>query len=228
MTHPHDRYAEANSLCEAIESELKRLNRWSAPLPGEAFNNMGAFGSNTMAFEQWIQFILIPRLREIIKSQEAFPSGSSLGTYAMRVFDGDPQTQQLHSLLYQLDNLVATGSREPRPSSRPPTISTGQTSLPSVVYELIEVLHQFEGEDLESQLQTYDMLLEHCSPVVRPELSRLLLEAARRTKNTTSRQRIEQAAQSIENGGRAAEPNNHDAALRKYKEEHNRNFPSAE
>jgi len=46
MTHPHDRYAEANLLCEAIETELKRLNRWSAPLPEDAFNNMGAFGSN--------------------------------------------------------------------------------------------------------------------------------------------------------------------------------------
>lgn len=100
-----------------------------------------------------------------------------------------------------------------------------QTKLPEVVYALLGVLHQFEGEDLESQLQTYDTFLAICSPSVRPELSTLMKDAATRTENENSRIRIEEAAKSILEGGRAAAPYNHEEAMKKFMEEHKRNFP---
>ena len=54
-----------------IESELQLLNRWQGhPLTQDKFENMGAFGSNTMTFEQWIQFILIPRIDSIINNKD--------------------------------------------------------------------------------------------------------------------------------------------------------------
>jgi uncharacterized protein YqcC (DUF446 family) len=228
MTNQQDPYVHANNLCIAIQEELKRLNRWSAPLPDEAFHAMGAFGSNTMAFEQWIQFILIPRLQEIIESKASFPSSSSLGDYGIRVFDGDPNSRQLHQLLYQLDSLVnAVNTRKALPPG-PPTISVGQVNLPDVVYELIKVLPDIEGADLESQFQTYDMFLDHCSPNVRPELSELLMIAANRSGNGTTRQRIIQAAQAVLRGGRAAESFDHEETMRKYGEENRKNFPLSE
>ncbi len=228
MTNPQDPYVNANYLCIAIEEELRRLNRWSAPLPDETFHNMGAFGCNTMAFEQWIQFILIPRLQEIIESEGAFPSGSSLGDYGMRVFDGDPHSRQLHQLLYQLDSFVNTMNTRKASPPGPPTISVGQVSLPDVVYEVIKVLHEFEDDDLESQLQTYDMFLDHCSPNVRPELSELLMTAADRATNDTTRQRIVKAATTVLRGGKAADPNSHEETMTKYKDEHRKHFPSSE
>lgn len=46
----------ANKASE-IETELKHINRWGdEPLPPEKFEDMGAFGSNTMTFEQWLQY----------------------------------------------------------------------------------------------------------------------------------------------------------------------------
>ena len=85
-----DIYEAAARKADEIEAELKRLARWSLnPLPAEAFEDMGAFGSNTMSFENWLQFVLIPRIREIVKEQGNFPAGSNLAPYAIRYFDGD-------------------------------------------------------------------------------------------------------------------------------------------
>ncbi len=87
-----------------IEAELKNLNRWDdQPLAEDKFVDMGAFGSRTMAFEQWIQFILLPRINQIISEQGDFPEKSSVATYAIRNFDGDPAADRLCDLLSDLD-----------------------------------------------------------------------------------------------------------------------------
>ncbi|MCC6643530.1 YqcC family protein [Candidatus Peregrinibacteria bacterium] len=89
-----------------IEAELKRLKRWTnGELAPEKFENMGAFGINTMTIEQWIQFVLIPRVREIIAEQGDFPADSQVGTYAMRNLDGDDEAGQLVTLLCEFDSL---------------------------------------------------------------------------------------------------------------------------
>ena len=55
MNSAIDIYVLASAKAKEIEAELKRLNRWSAePLPSGKLENMGAFSSNTMAFEQWL------------------------------------------------------------------------------------------------------------------------------------------------------------------------------
>ena len=193
---------------------------------------MGAFGENTMAFEEWIQFVLVPRLRGIVRDREEFPSGSQLAVYAVRALDGDADAERLHELLDALDRLVqrvnggtdTEEGEEPAESAPTDTVTLGDPELPAVVYALVEVLPQFEGEDLESQLQTYDTLLAMLSPAVRPELSALLTKAAAATANATSRARIERAAQAIARGDRAAEPYRHEEAMKKYREEHRRSF----
>lgn len=203
------RLATANA--NKIEAELKRLNRWSSDqLPPEMFENMGAFGSNTMAFEQWLQFILIPRIHTTVEENGDFPQSSNLAPYATRVFDGDREAEHLQNLLYDLDGLInenALPQEQTFPAMIPdeiPTVSMGDTEIPPVLFTLAEVLPQFEGEDLESQLQTYDTFLSILSPAVRPTISKLLQEAANRTTNEAVKARILEAARSISNGGRAA------------------------
>jgi uncharacterized protein YqcC (DUF446 family) len=226
-----DSYEKASRLIESIEMELKRLNRWSEqPLPPEKFENMGPFGSHTMAFEQWIQFVLLPRLEEIVRTQGEFPRESKLAVYAVRQFDGDPDTDNLQELLYQLDELVESIHQPSAPYQPYPTtgLQTHTVSLgdkiPPVVFTLLGVLPRFEGEDLESQLQTIDTFLGMLSPTVRPELGKLLNRAAVLATNETTKDRIKQAADSIASGGRAAEPYDHEAAMQKYRKEHEKNF----
>lgn len=226
-------YTKVSNKASEIEAELKRLNRWCAePLQPEKFKDMGAFGSNTMTFEQWLQFILIPRIQAIVDEKGEFPSNSMLAPYAIRVFNGDPEAGKLHDLLYELDNLINEKNKSDaqiaHAENTPPTESVvyGGTEVPPVIYTLIEVLPQFEGDDLESQLQTYDTFLSFLSPSVRPTISKLLSEAAQKTTNESSKIRIQEASCSVAQGGRAAAPYNHEEAMRKYREEHKKSFPT--
>jgi uncharacterized protein YqcC (DUF446 family) len=221
-----DIYHLAALKADEIEIELKRLGRWKNDyLPEEAFEDMGAFGSNTMSFEQWLQFVLIPRIREIIQEQGDFPSGSNLAPYAIRYFDGDYEADPLREILYQLDQLINNqlAPNESQPSS--PTVSMGDTTIPDVLYSVAEVLPQFELSALESQLQTFDTFLGFLSPTVRPAISAMLMKAAIRTTQPDCKKRIEQAAQDVMDGKRAAPPYNHNEAMKKYEEEHRKNFP---
>jgi uncharacterized protein YqcC (DUF446 family) len=222
-----DIYQLAALKADEIEIELKRLGRWKHDdLPEEAFEDMGAFGSNTMSFEQWLQFVLIPRIREIIQEQSDFPSGSNLAPYAIRYFDGDYDADPLREILYQLDQLINNQHvpNESEPTS--PTVSMGDTTIPDVLYSVAEVLPQFELSALESQLQTFDTFLGFLSPTVRSAISAMLMKAAIRTTQPDCKKRIEQAAQDVADGKRAAPPYNHNEAMKKYEEEHRKNFPS--
>ncbi len=227
-----DHYTSVATKANEIEAELKRLDRWSAmPLPPEKYENMGAFGCNTMAFEEWLQFILIPRIQSIVEVKGKFPKSSMLAPFATRVLDVDGEASHLHDLLIELDKLInesETIAEQPvqTESISPPQPAVyGGTDIPPVIFTLIEVLPQFEGEDLESQLQTYDTFLSILSISVRPVISNLLQGAAQKTSNEASKVRILEAARSVANGGRAAAPYNHEEAMKKYREEHKKSYP---
>lgn len=91
---------------EEIEQELKRMGAWQQePLPPEAWQFRSAFAMDTMAFEQWLQFILIPRVREIVETRGEFPPESHLAPHAVREFDGRDDTDRLCTLLHEFDRL---------------------------------------------------------------------------------------------------------------------------
>lgn len=99
-------YELAEQAINKIEAELKSLNVWSEePLAPEKFENMGAFGSHTMAFTQWLQFVLVPRVRDVIARQGQFPAQSNVAAFAYREFDGQNEFQQLCRLLQEFDDL---------------------------------------------------------------------------------------------------------------------------
>ena len=91
---------------QEIEAELKRLGRWMPESPPpEAFENMGPFGMNTMAPEQWLQFVLIPRVNEIIAAKGEFPAADSIAAYFVKNLDGDEQAGPLCRLIIEFNSL---------------------------------------------------------------------------------------------------------------------------
>lgn len=91
---------------EEIEQELKRMGAWQEePLPPEAYRFRQPYAMDTMAFEQWLQFVLIPRVRQIIETRGELPPESGLATHAVREFDGRDDTERLYTLLYEFDRL---------------------------------------------------------------------------------------------------------------------------
>lgn len=99
--------------------------------------------------------------------------------------------------------------------------------VPSVLQQIAEVLPQFRGADLESQLQTFDIFLAMLPAAARPVIVLMLREAAGRTEDAMSRARIEEAAISVAMGDRAAAPYDHDAAMREYRAQHAANYAEA-
>jgi len=218
-----DIHKQAEGIANKIEAELKVLTRWDkVPLSKEKYKDMGTFGSNTMSFVQWLQFVLLPRIREIVKEESDFPAGSMLTAYAIREFQGDPDSGQLILLLYELDQLVnwpegeyeevdlpSQGMEYEQESvSGPPAVSSsislGDTYIPPVLFTLARVLPELKDEELERQLETFDSFLAILSPAVRPAIRDLLKHAAEITPYAASRSRIEKAERSVANGGCAA------------------------
>jgi uncharacterized protein YqcC (DUF446 family) len=99
-------YAAVAAQLEAIEAELHRIGLWQdAPLPDEAYDFSRAFAADSMSFAQWLQFVLLPRVRELVDSDGEFPACSSVGAQAVREFDGHHEAGTLLQLLCDFDAL---------------------------------------------------------------------------------------------------------------------------
>lgn len=103
-----DHAVVANKVDE-IEAEMRRIGMWqSEPPPPEAFENMGAFGQGTMAFEQWLQWVFLARVRQIIAERGRFPDRSQVADQAYREWKmwGDlPDSERLIDLLREFDGM---------------------------------------------------------------------------------------------------------------------------
>lgn len=103
---PQDKYETVARSLAKIEEEMKRIGYWQAePPPPEAYDFRQAFAADTMAFSQWLQFIFIPRVKQIIAEKGEFPAQSQVGVMAMREFDGSTEAGNLVTLLSEFDEL---------------------------------------------------------------------------------------------------------------------------
>lgn len=95
---------------DEIEAEMKRAGFWSdTPLPQAAYDFHQAFAMDAMTFTQWLQFVFVPRVNEIIRSGAQFPSGSQVGAQAVRELDSYEDASRLVSLLCEFDSLIEAG-----------------------------------------------------------------------------------------------------------------------
>src|SRR4051812_1238432 len=94
---------------DEIEAELKRIGYWqAAPLDPAAYNFTRPFAGDTMSFPQWLQFVFLPRVRDLVAKRGELPDSSMVGAYAGRELDGDPNADQLCSLLSGFDAIFGT------------------------------------------------------------------------------------------------------------------------
>ena len=102
-------YDGAGEYADKIEQELRKLNVWqSAPPPEAAFQSTRAFYGDTMSFYQWLQFVLLPRVRNVIATRDHFPAKSQVGAYAVRELDGCHEADDLIALLSRFDRFIET------------------------------------------------------------------------------------------------------------------------
>lgn len=66
-----------------LEQALVELDLWTELPPSEeAMQSIEPFAVDTMAFNQWLQWIFIPRLRALVEASAVLPQGSDVATMA--------------------------------------------------------------------------------------------------------------------------------------------------
>ncbi|ANC01710.1 YqcC family protein [Pseudomonas parafulva] len=92
-----------------IERELQVRGWWDEVSPGEsALASTVPFAVDTLAFEQWLQWIFLPRMKLILEHGHPLPSASGILIMAETVFTDRPEeSRELRRLLAAFDRLIA-------------------------------------------------------------------------------------------------------------------------
>lgn len=93
----------------SIETEMRRLEIWESERPHEAaFQSTEPFCLDTLSFTQWIQFVFLERMRQIIENERALPVGSGIAPMAEEHFRDRPESgQRLIRELEVVDQLLS-------------------------------------------------------------------------------------------------------------------------
>jgi uncharacterized protein YqcC (DUF446 family) len=96
------------SVILALEAEMRLVGLWqeTAP-PREALKSTQPFCFDTLEFHQWLQWILIPKTREILEQDLRLPEVSDIAPLAEYRFEQLPQeTGRLLELIREFDRLL--------------------------------------------------------------------------------------------------------------------------
>lgn len=95
-----------------IERELRVQGWWDEVSPSaEALNSVEPFSIDTLDFEQWLQWIFLPRMKAILENDLPLPNVSGIQEMAEMVFAArnvQGKDRQLQILLKEFDLLIAS------------------------------------------------------------------------------------------------------------------------
>lgn len=91
-----------------IERELRVLGWWSAEAPSaEALASVQPFCVDTLSFEAWLQWIFLPRMKQLLESAGPLPQASGIKEMAEVSYRGqEARVQGLLQALGTFDQLI--------------------------------------------------------------------------------------------------------------------------
>lgn len=90
-----------------VERELRLQGMWSSASPApEALASREPFCVDTLAFEQWLQWIFLPRMKTILEHDYALPASSGIVVMAEVAYRGQPSMSGLLEALAAFDRLI--------------------------------------------------------------------------------------------------------------------------
>lgn len=94
-----------------IERELRLLGGWeSSPPSAESLASAEPFCVDTLAFDQWLQWIFLPRMKQILEQGKPLPTVSGVLAMAEMVYQHQPQRAAgLFEALDDFDKLISQG-----------------------------------------------------------------------------------------------------------------------
>ncbi|KMT65297.1 YqcC family protein [Catenovulum maritimum] len=97
------------ALFTELESKLKQANLWASQAPStEALASQQPFCIDTLKFEQWLQFIFLPKMQYLVAQKLELPKSLCLLPIAEQVYSST-QTEHIDllSTIKQIDELFA-------------------------------------------------------------------------------------------------------------------------
>ncbi|EKE84856.1 YqcC family protein [Idiomarina xiamenensis] len=106
------KYQQTQALLDAIEAQLQQLELWqSQPPSAAALASEQPFAVDTLHFHQWLQFILLPRMRALIDGRLMLPENIAISPMAAQVYQAHIQQDNGYLILVehirQLDVLLS-------------------------------------------------------------------------------------------------------------------------
>jgi uncharacterized protein YqcC (DUF446 family) len=112
--------SRVRSCLDAVIHAMKEGGAWDIGRPkDEAFVDMGAFGNRTMAFEQWLRWVFVPNVEQLLVSGGPWPKSSSVAVTAVREGDTKPVVAAMVAPLSHFDALFQAPEPAPVPPSTP-------------------------------------------------------------------------------------------------------------
>jgi uncharacterized protein YqcC (DUF446 family) len=91
-----------------IERELRLQGWWDVQAPSDqALASQQPFCVDTLAFEQWLQWIFLPRMKNLLESGAPLPEACGIQPMAEQVYgERSEQARVLIRLLGEFDQLI--------------------------------------------------------------------------------------------------------------------------
>lgn len=78
---------QLSQLLKSLEVELRSQGRWESDPPSDAaLLSTQPFAVDTLSFDQWLQWILLPRLHELLLLQMPLPASCAIAPMAEEVY----------------------------------------------------------------------------------------------------------------------------------------------
>lgn len=103
-----DVYQQAAIQLFALEGALRDLALWAEETPEpHRLNSAAPFACDLLSLPEWLQFIFLPRMHELVQGRLALPAECSIEPYAREWFAGQEcEARELLALLRELDTLI--------------------------------------------------------------------------------------------------------------------------
>ena len=105
-----DTYQQLSAMLKALEKGLEDEGLWLTKKPSkEALNSDEPFAVDTLSFIQWLQFLFLPRIKQICEEAVQLPEACSIAPMAEEYFkshqiDGDT----IVARLIDIDQLITS------------------------------------------------------------------------------------------------------------------------
>lgn len=102
---------QLGDLLSALEREMRTQARWERQSPSpEALQSTQPFAFDTLEFDQWLQWVFLPKLNDLLARQLPLPEKCAVSPMAEEVYGPDDAGgKRLILIMAEIDALLTSG-----------------------------------------------------------------------------------------------------------------------